>query len=235
MHLLCTAYERFCTNFPTRLIVLNKQSTDATPVALRDADGTLHPAYMAMEQMQVNNLIDAVAHLTEARNARTLTRADTAQQAPSQPVGQAAPPTDSTGRTGGIQQRATSPATAGDQPQSVSPEPAVVRPTIPPEGQSGQLPQDREEIDGTRQPTAEAGMAVDDGDERRTADSTATVGAERTDTPGSSRRVGGLVPGDTVSRTDGDRGSTGGIPDNADARTPATEAERTVVDAAPYF
>ena len=63
MRVLSTAYERFCTNFPIRLIVLNKQSTGATPVALRDADGTLRPAYMAMAQVQVNNFIDAVAHL----------------------------------------------------------------------------------------------------------------------------------------------------------------------------
>ena len=63
MRVLGTAYERFGTNFPTRLIVLNKQPTDATPVALRDADCTLHPEYMAMEQVQVNNLTDAIAHL----------------------------------------------------------------------------------------------------------------------------------------------------------------------------
>ena len=63
MRVLDTTYERFGTNFPTRLIVLDKQPTDATPVVLRDADSTLHPEYMAMEQVQVNNLINAVAHL----------------------------------------------------------------------------------------------------------------------------------------------------------------------------
>ena len=50
MRVLGTAYERFCTNFPTCLIVLDKQPTE-------------HPEYMAMAQVQVNNLINAVAHL----------------------------------------------------------------------------------------------------------------------------------------------------------------------------
>ena len=63
MRVICTAYERFGTNFPTRLIVLDKQPTGATPLAWQDADSTLHPEYMAMEQVQVNNLIDAIAHL----------------------------------------------------------------------------------------------------------------------------------------------------------------------------
>ena len=63
MRVLGTAYEQFGTNFPTRLIVLDKQPTGATPLALQDADGALRPEYMTMEQVQVNNLIDAVAHL----------------------------------------------------------------------------------------------------------------------------------------------------------------------------